>query len=209
MRRSIFLVVAVLLLASLVAPSVGAQTTQPAPNEPCGLTTLDATLEVDPDTGLLRCADGQPTVVRTDLAQPSSGREKIREALTSFFAIADVQLADEESPARAESGADPCFPSPGISSSAFRPQETMVPHLMNAHVRAANAIAASGSPKLKDDFDFLIGLGDLADNQQYNEIRWIIDILDGGKLIDPDTGDDPVLGGEGYPRSPGRRPDRR
>ena len=198
MRRSIVLVVAVLLLASLVAPSVGAQTSQPEPNEPCGLTTLDATLEVNPETGLLECAPGQPTVVRTDLAQPSLGRDQVREALTSFFAIADVQLADEESPARAESGADPCFPSPGISSSAFRPQETMVPHLMNAHVRAANAIAERGSPILGDDFDFLVGLGDLADNQQFNEIRWIIDILDGGKLIDPDTGDDPVLGGEGY-----------
>lgn len=198
MRRSIFLVVAVLLLASIVAPTVGAQTTQPAPHEPCGLTTLTATLEVDPETGLLECAPGQATEVREDLALATEGRVAARDALTSFFAIADVQLADEESPARAESGADPCFPSPGISSSAFRPQETMVPHLMNAHVRAANAIAAAGSPKLGDDFDFLIGLGDLADNQQYNEIRWIIDILDGGKLIDPDTGDDPVLGSEGY-----------
>ena len=198
MRRWITLSVAVLLAASLIAPSVGAQTSQPEPNEPCGLTTLDATLETDPETGVLVCAPGQPTVVREDLAPASPGRSETREALSSFFAIADVQLADEESPSRAESGADPCYPSPGISSSAFRPQETMVPHLMNAHVRAANAIAAAGSPNLGDDFDFLMGLGDLADNQQYNEIRWIIDILDGGKLIDPDTGNDPLLGGEGY-----------
>jgi 3',5'-cyclic AMP phosphodiesterase CpdA len=198
MRRSIVLVPAVLLIASLVAPSVGAQTTAPLPNGACGLTTLDATLEVNPGTGVLECAPGQPLVVREDLAPASEGRSAVRDALTSFFAIADVQLADEESPARAESGADPCYPSPGISSSAFRPHETMVPHLMNAHVRAANAIAASGSPHLGDAFDFLVGLGDLADNQQFNEIRWIIDLLDGGRLIDPDTGNDPVLGGEGY-----------
>lgn len=195
MRRSVLVVICVLVLASLVLPPVGAQEAREA-HEACGLTTIDATVGRGPD-GTLVCEAGQPVVVREDLATAALGREATRESLASFFAIADVQLADEESPARGE-GADPCYPSPGISSSAFRPHETMVPHLMNAHIRAANAIAAAGSPNLDDDFEFLIGLGDLADNQQYNEIRWIIDILDGGQLVDPDSGDDPILGGEGY-----------
>jgi 3',5'-cyclic AMP phosphodiesterase CpdA len=196
LRRSLVLVVATLLITSLVAPTVGAQAVTPEPGDPCGPTTIDATLQLAAD-GTLECGPGQPVVVREELATAGVDRAALRESLSSFFAIADVQLADEESPARGE-GSDPCYPSPGISSSAFRPHETMVPHLMNAHIRAANEIAATGSPNLGSDFDFLIGLGDLADNQQYNEIRWIIDILDGAKLVDPDTGDDPVLGGEGY-----------
>ncbi len=196
MRRSMVVLVAVLLVASFVVPSVDARPER-GRNKACGLTTLDATIRIDKKTGLLECGPREPVVVREDLASAKPGRAGTREALTSFFAMADVQLADEESPARGEA-ADPCYPSPGVSASAHRPHETMVPHLMNAHVRAANAIAATGSPNLRDDFDFLVGLGDLADNHQYNEIRWIIDILDGGKLIDPDTGNDAVLGGEGY-----------
>lgn len=197
MRRSIVLFLAVLVVASLIAPSVGAQTSGSDPTEPCGLTTLDATVQIGPQDGILECGPGQPLVVRDELAGADPARAQARTALTSFFAIADVQLADEESPARGE-GVDPCEPLPGVSSSAFRPHETMVPHLMNAHIRAADAIAATGGPNLGAGFDFLVGLGDLADNQQWNEIRWIIDIIDGGKLIDPDTGDDPILGGEGY-----------
>ncbi|HWC13689.1 MAG TPA: hypothetical protein VG929_03750 [Actinomycetota bacterium] len=204
MRRSISLLTLLLVASGLLAPSVGAQSER-APGEPCGRTTIDATLRINPQTGVLECAPGEPVRVRTELAQPQPDRARTRDALTSFFAIADVQLADEESPARGE-GSDPCYPSPGISSSAFRPHETMVPHLMNAHVRAANEIAAAGSPNLGDHFDFLVGLGDLADNQQYNEIRWIIDILDGGKLVNPDTGNDPVLGGEGYDGPQARDP---
>lgn len=60
--------------------------------------------------------------------------------------------------------------------------------MVNAHVRAANRIALNGGPVLKTPFEFAVALGDLADNQQFNETRWFIDIFDGAKLINPDSG---------------------
>jgi metallophosphoesterase (TIGR03767 family) len=162
-----------------------------APTDDCGLTTLDGVVEFSAETveagRPLKCGPGQKIVVRKDLAAPKSGRAQRRVPLTSFVTIADIQLADEESPLRAE-WADKCEEHP--ATAAFRPHETLVPALMNAHVNAASRIIKAGSPVLDDAMDFAIGLGDLADNNQYNEIRWVIDIFDGGKLINPDSGDD-------------------
>lgn len=201
LRKALALAIA-LFVAIGAAPLVAENATgAAAPPEPCGLTTLDATIEIAED-GTLKCADGQRIVVRDDLAEPLAGRAKTRRELATFFTIADVQLADEESPARGE-WADKCQEHP--ASSAFRPQETMVPHLMNAHILAANEIAKRGGPVLKNDFDFTLTLGDLADNQQYNELRAIIDIFDGGQLVDPDSGADGYDGVQGSdPRGAGR-----
>jgi len=192
MKRTLSLLAVAALTAAAFAPA----TAQTAEFDGCGLTTLDATIQIGPD-GTLECGPGQELVVREELAPAGVDRASTRRSLASLGAIADVQLADEESPLRGE-WADKCPPDSPVSDSAFRPQETFVPHLLNAHVRALNAIATAGSPVLGDDLDLVIGLGDLADNQQLNEIRWIIDLFDGDKLVDPDSGNDPILGGDGY-----------
>jgi metallophosphoesterase (TIGR03767 family) len=117
--------------------------------------------------------------------------------------FADFQLADEESVIRGP-WADKCDQVP--TKSAFRPQETMVPHLINSNIRAANAIAAG--PVTGRPFDFGIQLGDAADNTQRNEVRWFIDLLDGGVLLDPDSGDperyEGPQGNEPWPSPTGR-----
>src|SRR5687767_8135725 len=157
----------------------------------CGLTTLDGTIDLSQaahDSGRpLKCGPGQRLVVREKLQEAKPGRAQRRTPLLTVVTIADVQLADEESPGRAE-WADKCEEHP--ATAAFRPHETMVPHLLNAHLRAANAIVAKGGPVLGDDFSYGIALGDLADNMQFNEIRWIIDLIDGKQLVDPDSGKD-------------------
>ena len=192
MKRILSLLAVVALFGAALAPASG----QAAEFDGCGLTTLDGTIQIA-DDGTLECGPGQGIVVREDLAAAGENRAATRRSLASFGAIADVQLADEESPLRGE-WADKCPPDSPISDSAFRPHETFVPHLLNAHIKGLNAIAEAGTPVLGDDLDLVIGLGDLADNQQYNEIRLIIDLFDGNKIVDPDSGDDPVLDGDGY-----------
>lgn len=200
MKKAVAMVVGLFIAAGAAPFAADNASGQASAPEPCGLTTLEATIEIAED-GTLVCAEGQPLVVRDDLAEPGARRAKTRRELATFFTIADVQLADEESPARGE-WTDKCEEHP--ADAAFRPHETMVPQLMNAHILAANEIAAQGGPILEKDFDFTVALGDLADNQHYNEIRAIIDIFDGGQLVDPDTGDDGYDGVQGSdPRGAG------
>jgi len=193
--------------ALLLVPTLGAIPTgtaaAPRP-ENCGLTTLEGTIKFSEkmreDGKPLECGPGQKIVVRKELVGKAGkpGRRARQTPMKTFFTIADVQLADEEAPARAE-WSDKCDRTP-FGGSGFRPHETMVPHLLNAHLRAASNIAARGGPVLGDDFSFAIGLGDLADNMQYNEIRWIIDLFDGNTIVDPDSGKDDAIaqGADGY-----------
>ena len=202
-KRAIGLVVAT---AVLVAPTLSVPTTGTAAvrAQGCGLTTLDGTIEFSDEKRAegkpLECGPGDKIVVRKALVGKAGdpGRRSRQTAMRTFFTIADVQLADEEAPARAE-WSDKCNQTP-FGGSGFRPHETMVPHLLNAHLRAASKIARGGGPVLGENFNFAIGLGDLADNMQYNEIRWIIDLFDGNTIVDPDSGKDDAIvsGADGY-----------
>jgi metallophosphoesterase (TIGR03767 family) len=183
-------------LAFIAAAGAVAASLAFSPAADPGVTTLQRTiLDLNGD-GRLEYAAGEPPTVRTELgAAAQAGREARRRALLSLVGFTDFQLADEESVARGP-WADKCGQVP--TKSAFRPQEAMVPHLINSNIRAANAIAAG--PVTGRPFDFGIQLGDAADNTQRNEVRWFIDLLDGG-LIDPDSGDP-----ERYEGPQGREP---
>jgi metallophosphoesterase (TIGR03767 family) len=120
--------------------------------------------------------------VRTELIEAQVGREGRRRSLLVFHHFADVQALDEESPLRGE-WQDSC-PTP-LSTSAFRPQEALTLQVAAALVRQANAI--DRSPLTERAVDFLLHTGNLADNAQYNELRWFIDLMD-GRLLQPDSG---------------------
>jgi metallophosphoesterase (TIGR03767 family) len=201
MKRLAWSLALAVLVAGTAVQLPGTDRAAAAAPASCGLTTLDGTIDLSQeahDSGKpLKCARGEPLVVRERLQNAKDGRARRRTPLLTVVTIADVQLADEESPGRAE-WADKCEEHP--ATAAFRPHETMVPHLLNAHLRAANAIVAKGGPVLGDDFSYGIALGDLADNMQFNEIRWIIDLIDGKQLVDPDSGKDDAIasGADGY-----------
>lgn len=123
---------------------------------------------------------GEPHVVRVGLgAAAQSGREGRREALLAFAQLSDVHILDAQSPMRFESGE-------GVSSSAYRPQEILTAQIAEAMVRELRAIGKG--PITGQPLALAIQTGDNSDNSQYNEIRWNIDILDGG-TITPDSGD--------------------
>ncbi|WP_245920462.1 TIGR03768 family metallophosphoesterase [Methanospirillum stamsii] len=104
--------------------------------------------------------------------------------LLRFFDMTDIHIIDEETPAQAI-----YYGYMGGESSGYSPVMLSTTQVLDAAVQTINALHK------EEPFDFGISLGDAANNEQYNEIRWYIDVLD-GKTINPDSGvkDDPVPG---------------
>ena len=145
------------------------------------LTTIESTIRLD-EHGSLVYASGQPYVVRTDLADAQGGRENRRSPLLAFHHFSDFRIVDEESPLRSE-WVEACRPA--VTTDAFRPQESLSLQAAAAMIGQANRINQSeitGRP-----VDFALHTGNAADNAQYNELRWFLDLMD-GKDVNPDSG---------------------
>ncbi|MDF1602792.1 TIGR03767 family metallophosphoesterase [Nocardioides sp. YIM 152315] len=124
---------------------------------------------------------GEKHVVRTGLgAKPGKGRVRRRKAMAAFAQLSDVHIMDTQSPVRAELGEF-------ASSSAYRPQEMLGAFVADAMVREINKIKRG--PATGRKLEFTIQTGDNSDTAQYNEVRWNIDLLDGGRKITVDSGD--------------------
>ena len=106
------------------------------------------------------------------------------ETLLSFFSMSDIHIADKESPSQAIYGA--LKPPSGFgetNTSAYSPIMLSTTQVLDAAVQTINALHHKGT-----HFDFGISLGDVANNNQYNELRWFIDVMD-GKKITPSSGE--------------------
>ena len=179
----------VLALGGLADRAVAGTTTRAAAGAAAraaaARTTLDSVvLPGAPGKGgwrpLVRRA-GEPHTVREGLGTPAkAGRKARREALLAFVQLSDVHVLDAQSPMRFENF------DVSVSSSAYRPQEVLTAHVADAMVRTINKVAAG--PVTGLPLALALQTGDNSDNGQYNEIRWNIDVLDGGQLT-VDSGD--------------------
>ncbi len=157
-------------------------------------TTLDLTLvpAQGTDGWRLEPGAGEAHIERNDL-QAFATRDPLSDPLSMgyFLILADQHQADEESPARLDfyGSWEVLF---AMFESFHRPQQDLTPQILNAMARTANRLQKD----YERDFDMALILGDGSDNSQFNEMKVLIDILDGGGLtslhkgwVRPDSGD--------------------
>ena len=120
--------------------------------------------------------------LRAELAPGYKGAPGVARLL-SFFSISDAHVADKESPAQPLyiGWSAPYGPDSAGLSSAYSPILLSTPHVLDAAVQTINALHKI------TPFDFGMSLGDAANNTQYNELRWFMDVID-GKVITPSSG---------------------
>jgi metallophosphoesterase (TIGR03767 family) len=162
-------------------------------------TRTSVLLKGDPDPTTkwrpISAGPGEPYKVLTSLGvKAKSGRAKRRKGVLAFAQLSDVHICDSQSPMRLDyldrndddNNDDGHNDGHGTYKSAWRPQEILGAHVANSMVRTINGIAHG--PVTGKPIALAIQTGDNSDNGQYNEIRWNIDVLDGGE-VQVDSGD--------------------
>jgi metallophosphoesterase (TIGR03767 family) len=174
------------------APSAPAVNTpsSAAPSAAPAMTTMGQTVQLGAAGAggyrPLMIGGGEPHLVRTELGGVLTN---VTYAFGSFAHLSDLHIVDDQSPARTEwldRLADNGNGTKFDTGSAYRPQESLSTHLVDAMCRSIRQIGRG--PRTGLPFSFAIVTGDAVDNCQYNETRWYIDVLDGKPFIVPDSG---------------------
>ncbi|MDF2471519.1 MAG: hypothetical protein K0Q61_3891, partial [Rhodococcus erythropolis] len=139
-------------------------------------TTLESVSTPVSSSGYTRltAGPGWANIVRSELAEPKSGREDRRTALASLVQLTDVHIVDAQSPMRFEYVHQ-------ITGSAFRPQETLTAHGLISLVRRVNSIGSG--PHTSRPFDAVVTTGDNTDNKEFAELDWFLTSLNGGTVV--------------------------
>ncbi len=135
---------------------------------------------------------GQDRVLRNDLGgstPPDTGRRSI----AWFVQYSDFQLVDDESPTRLAILDNP------VEQGAMRSQEAYLTRAISAMNRTVARVQSADRP-----YDFGIITGDCADSTQANELRWVLEVMNGTPGLETDSGDDddPIPGPDNDPKDP-------
>jgi len=163
-------------LESRLAPSKARQsyTAGPNPAMPDALATY-----LDQGFGELAPAPGETYVTRVIDGSTPPPKGPNAKRVARFVHLADLQIADDESPTRVGQ-----IDAAGFTSAALRPQDAYLCRMANASVRTINALHK------KDPIQFTLMGGDNADSAQDNELDWVLGILSGRPSVECDSGDD-------------------
>ena len=171
------------------------------PIDPRVSTTLDRTVTPKPDInglipkelsklseyskygyGTWSYGPGLEPEMRNDLMVPGFVDRDVHHQLKllHFFTITDIHITDKESPSQFIYLQQADRTGQYITS-IYSPIMPYTTHVLDAAVQTINAIHQNNK------MDFGLSLGDTCNSTQYNELRWYIDVLDGG-LITPSSG---------------------
>jgi metallophosphoesterase (TIGR03767 family) len=182
-----------LLATGLVFPD-GAEASPDRRHKGRGTTLERTLLRGQPGVGGYRpivAGPGEPHLIRDDLVgNTPRNRHDHRRAIAAFGQLTDMHILDAQSPARVEfldRYNDPGSPFASVLpfQSSWRPQEMLTAQVAEAMVQAINRVRRA--PVTGLPLSFTISTGDNVDNTQHNELRWQIDLLDGG-TVRPDSG---------------------
>ncbi|MDX2545466.1 TIGR03767 family metallophosphoesterase [Streptomyces sp. WI04-05B] len=144
-------------------------------------TTLDTVSAPLGAGGYRRLGDGPAwqRVVRSELAEPRSGRAARRTTMAAFVQFTDLHLTDVQHPLRLEymRSAD---------RHAWRPHEALSVQGATSLVERINALR--GAPVTGSPLHFVMTTGDNTDNNAHSELEWFMKVMSGGRMT-PNTGD--------------------
>ncbi|MDQ5807226.1 MAG: metallophosphoesterase [Actinomycetota bacterium] len=146
-------------------------------------TTVERTIQDRDGDNRLETAPGEDYgAPREELGTASPARERTRQRLVFFGQMTDTHVVDEESPLRVEF----LDKFKGPFTSAYRPHEGLSPQVLEEMAKQLRNTTSPVPPSRQ--IELVMTTGDNTDNTQCNETRWMIDVLDGQRTINPDSG---------------------